>query len=63
MTITWKDLLIGGAAGTLIEASTVLLSIGIVIGKAGPAQALMSTHALWQAIWGAAIAGQSMNTW
>ena len=47
MTIEWKDLLIGGLAGTLIEASIVLISIGVVIGKAGPAQALMSTHAIW----------------
>mmetsp|Transcript_9869 Transcript_9869/g.12241 ORF Transcript_9869/g.12241 Transcript_9869/m.12241 type:complete len:290 (-) Transcript_9869:183-1052(-) len=61
MTIEWSDIAIGGIAGTLIEISRVLISIGIALGKAGPAQALMSTHALWQAIWSAAFVGQTLT--
>lgn len=52
-TIEFKDILIGAAAEGLMETSRVLLSYGIAVGLAGPAQALMSTHALWQVIWGA----------
>ena len=46
MTITMNDLFIGAAAEILMETSRVLLSFGVEKGLAGPAQALMSTHAL-----------------
>ena len=46
MTITFKDIMIGTAAEGLMEAGRVLLAFGIEKGLAGPAQALMSTHAL-----------------
>ena len=47
MTIEYTDLLVGGIAGVLIEASRICIAVGIAKGLAGPAQALMSTHALW----------------
>lgn len=47
MTITMKDLGIGLAAEALMETARILLSFGVEVGLAGPAQALMSTHALW----------------
>ena len=43
----WIDLAIGAAAGVLISSGRILISVSIAIGLAGPAQALMSTHALW----------------
>ena len=56
MTIEFKDILIGTAAEGLMETARVLLSYGIEKGYAGPAQALMSTHALHQVICGAIFA-------
>ena len=53
MTITVEDILVGAAAEGLMETARVLLAYGIEKGLAGPAQALMSTHALWQVICGA----------
>lgn len=47
MTIGWRDVFIGLAAEGLMETARVLLSFGVEKGLAGPAQALMSTHALW----------------
>ena len=47
MTITINDILVGAVAEGLMETSRVLLSFGVEKGLAGPAQALMSTHALW----------------
>lgn len=46
-TIGWNDIFIGLAAEGLMEMARVLLSFGVEKGLAGPAQALMSTHALW----------------
>jgi len=63
MTLEWKDIFIGGVAGTLIDVAIVLCALGIAGGKGGPAQALMSTNALWQAVFGAAFAGQTMGVW
>ena len=63
MTIEWKDLLIGGAAGTLMDTAIVFISLAITQGKAGPAQALMSTDSLWQAVCGVIFAGQTMDAW
>lgn len=61
MNITFTDLLIGAAAEGLMETSRILLSYGIEKGLAGPAQALMSTHALHQVICGAIFASQSIG--
>lgn len=57
----WIDLAIGAAAGVLISSGRILISVSIAIGLAGPAQALMSTHALWQAVWSAIIGGQTLT--
>ena len=53
--------MIGAAAECLMETARVLLSFGIEKGLAGPAQALMSTHALWQVIWGAIFADSAVT--
>ncbi len=47
MTIEWSDLAVGLGAEGLMETARILLSFGVEKGLAGPAQALMSTHALW----------------
>ena len=46
-TINWSDLWLGGAAGFLMCMGRVFVTIGVAIGLAGPAEALMSTHALY----------------
>ena len=46
LDIGWKELAIGGIAGVLICTSRICISIGVSLGLAGPAQSLMSTHAL-----------------
>ena len=61
MVLTWTDIGVGFAAELLMETSRILLSYGVAIGLAGPAQALMSTHALHQALCGAIFASQTLN--
>lgn len=61
MTIEWKDIGIGFVAELLMETARILLSYGVAIGLAGPAQALMSTHALHQALAGAIFASQTLT--
>jgi len=56
-TIGINELAIGTASGILICSGRILISIGISVGLAAPAQALMSTHALHQAFWSAMFAG------
>ena len=46
-TITWNDLAIGMAAGMLMCLGRIFVTIGVAVGLAGPAEALMSTHALY----------------
>ncbi len=46
-TITWADLGIGMAAGMLMCLGRIFVTIGVAVGLAGPAEALMSTHALY----------------
>ena len=60
-TITWKDLGVGMAAGMLMCLGRVFVTIGVAVGLAGPAEALMSTHALYQSLLGAIFAGQSLS--
>ena len=62
MTIEWSDILVGSAGGFLMEISRLLIAYGVSTGLAGPAQALMSMHALWQAMYGAIFAGQTLTT-
>ena len=54
---TWTDLLIGSIAGILGCLGRIFIAIGISVGIAGPAQSLMSTHALHQTFWSAVVAG------
>ena len=49
-TITWKDLGLGMIAGLLMCLGRVFVTIGVAVGLAGPAEALMSTHALYQSV-------------
>jgi len=60
-TITWNDLGIGMAAGMLMCLGRIFVTIGVAIGLAGPAEALMSTHALYQSLLSAIFAGQSLS--
>ena len=48
---------------SFLKAASVFFCSGVAIGKAGPAQALVSTHALWQASYGAIFAGQTLDSW
>lgn len=57
----WTDLIIGSVAGILICSGRICISIGVSKGLAGPAQSLMSTHALHQTFWSAVVAGQALN--
>ena len=41
----------------------LFIALAVSIGIAGPSQALMSTHALHQAMWGATIDGQVLTFW
>jgi len=58
---TLKDLVIGGIAGTLASLGRVFIAIGVADGIAGPAQAMMSTHAIWQTTWTTLIALQALT--
>ena len=59
--IEWKDLGVGMAAGLLMCLGRIFVTIGVAIGLAGPAEALMSTHALYQSLLSAIIDGQSLS--
>ena len=56
-TLSWTDLAIGTLAGSLMTVGRILIAIAVAEGIAGPAQSLMSTHALHQALWTALLAG------
>ena len=56
-TPTWIDFAWGSLAGTLIVLGRVFIAIAVSEGIAGPAQSLMSTHALHQSLWTALFAG------
>lgn len=59
--ITWKDLAVGMAAGGLMCLGRIFVTIGVAIGLAGPAEALMSTHALYQSLLSAIFDGQKLS--
>ena len=61
MDITANDLMVGAAAEVLMESARVGIAYGVHIGLAGPAQALMSTHALWQVLAGAIFANSPVS--
>ena len=42
-----KEVIVGSIAGMLVALGRVFISIAVSAGLAAPAQALMSTHALW----------------
>jgi len=60
-TLTWDDMGVGFAAGLLMCLGRISVTIGVAIGLAGPAEALMSTHALYQSLLSAIIDGQSLS--
>ena len=49
-TITWADIAVGASAGMLMCLGRIFVTIGVAVGLAGPAEALMSTHALYQSL-------------
>ena len=59
--ITWRDIGIGTAAGLLMCLGRIFVTIGVAVGLAGPAEALMSTHALYQSLLSAIFASQSLS--
>ena len=61
-TFEWTDLAWGSLAGFLMTAGRILIAIAVAEGIAGPAQSLMSTHALYQALWTAIFASQPLTT-
>ena len=46
-----------------MAVSRTLLCIAVAVGLAGPAQSLMATHSLHQAVWSAALDGQMLSFW
>ena len=60
-TITWADIAVGASAGMLMCLGRIFVTIGVAIGEAGPAEALMSTHALYQSLLSAIFAGQTLS--
>ena len=56
-SLSWFDVAEGTLAGTMMGLATVLIAVAIAVGIAGPAQALMSTHALHQTLQTALFAG------
>ena len=59
--ITWRDLGIRMAAGLLMCLGRVFVTIGVAIGLAGPAEALMCTHSLYQSLLSAIFDGQVLS--
>ena len=60
-TITWEAVGYGTLAGLLMCLGRIFVTIGVAVGLAGPAEALMSTHALYQSIASAIFDGQSLT--
>ena len=60
-TFEWTDLARGSLAAFFITVGRILIAEAISVGIAGPAQALMSTHALHQALWTATFANQPLS--
>ena len=60
-TITMNDIWLGTAAGLLMCLGRIFVTIGVAVGLAGPAEALMSTHALYQSLLSAIFADQSLT--
>ena len=60
-TITMNDIWLGGLAGLLMCLGRIFVTIGVAVGLAGPAEALMSTHALYQSVLSAIFDGQSLS--
>jgi len=60
-TITWEAMGIGMAAGLLMCLGRIFVTIGVATGLAGPAEALMSTHALYQSVISAVFAAQALS--
>lgn len=60
-TIEPIDMLLGTVAGALMCTARVLIAIAFAIGLAAPAEALISTAALYQTLYSAIFAEQSLN--
>jgi uncharacterized membrane protein len=57
----WRNLVYGTIAGVLIQSGRLFIAVAVSEGIAGPAQALMSTHALHQTFWSAVMASQRLS--
>ena len=49
------------AAGMLMCLGRIFVTIGVAVGLAGPAEALMSTHALYQSLITAVYKGKALS--
>jgi glucose uptake protein GlcU len=58
-----RNLIIGTIAGLFYSVSRINMSMAVAIGIAGPAQAMISTHALYQTMWSAVLDGQAVSFW
>ena len=56
-----REIIIGSLAGCLMASGRIFISMAVSLGLAAPAQALMSTHSLHQALWSTIIAGQTLT--
>jgi hypothetical protein len=61
--LSLRNLIIGTIAGLLFSLARINMSMAIALGIAGPAQALISTHSLYQTMWSAVLDGQALTFW
>ena len=47
LDITFEDIMVGGAAGTMMETARVLISYSIAVGLAGPVTAIVNTNVVY----------------
>lgn len=63
LDVTWEDIFVGGAAGSMMEGSRVLISYSIAVGLAGPVTAIVNANIAYQTILGVLLAGQSLDAY
>ena len=62
LDVTWEDIFVGGAAGSMMESGRVLISYSIAVGLAGPVTAIVNANIAYQTILGVLLASQSLDT-
>ena len=61
-TWSWEIFFQATLAGILMDSGRILIGMAVAVGQAGPAQALMSTHSLYQVFWSFVLDGQGVST-